>query len=225
MFHPFLGASFEVDWRRLANLGEVRHAVIARYVRQPSPSASISRSKPVVRRKLGIRARAGVPAAPALFRSGHVVAAGCGPPDQGPEGGDQRLRLRAGDAPERAAGALRLHDLGRRRRGDAARESRGIRQVPDAAAPPRRREQGRHEHRDPRRALSDPDHPLSGLHAQGVPSGRRGRDRARREGRQSPADPFDPDHDRRRGGDGGARRADLVPALRVEPVGDRAGRW
>ncbi len=32
-----------------------------------------------------------------------------------PEGGDQRVRFRAGDAPERAAGAFRLHGLGHRR--------------------------------------------------------------------------------------------------------------
>ena len=86
--------------------------------------------------------------------------------DRLPPRSHQRLRFRAGGAAERAAGAFRLHGLGRRRRSDAARESRGIREVPAPAAPPRRREQGRHEHRDPRRALSDPDHPLPGLHAQ-----------------------------------------------------------
>ena len=36
----------------------------------------------------------------------------------------------------------------------------GFRQVPAPAAALGRREQSRHEHRDPGRALSDPDHPL-----------------------------------------------------------------
>ena len=42
------------------------------------------------------------------------------------ERSDQRVRFRAGDAPERAAGAFRLHGLRHRRRGDAARQPRGF---------------------------------------------------------------------------------------------------
>ena len=61
-----------------------------------------------------------------------------------PERSDQRVRLRAGDAPERAARPFRLHGVRHRRRGDAARQPRGLPQIPAAAAPPRRRQQGRH---------------------------------------------------------------------------------
>src|SRR6267143_6754556 len=41
------------------------------------------------------------------------------------------------------AGAFRLHGLGHRRRGDPARQSRGLPEVPAAPAPPQRRLQGR----------------------------------------------------------------------------------
>ena len=69
------------------------------------------------------------------------------------EGSHQRLRLRAGLPAERAAGAFRLHGVGHRRRGDAARQPRGLSEIPAPAAAAGRRQQGRHERRYPRHAL------------------------------------------------------------------------
>ena len=121
------------------------------------PAAAIScnswppaRSMPPARRRL--RGRDPVAAA----RSDDLGAARPRTSDRDPQGGHQRVRFRAGDAQERAAGAFRLHGVGHRRRGDAARQSRGLPEIPAAAAPAGRRQQGRHERRHPGREILRP---------------------------------------------------------------------
>ena len=188
---------------------------------QPAPFPAIPRRQPAAR---GLRPRRHRGrAAEAAARPDAVGPPRPRPADQEPEGSHQRLRLRAGDAQERAAGAFRLHGVGHRRRGHAARQPRGLPEVPAAPAPPGRRQQGRHEHRHPRReyrprSSSRRSAARSLFHDEGelaVASGR--------EGRQPSADPLDRDHQPPRGRHRGARRADLVPALRHQQVRGREG--
>ena len=69
------------------------------------------------------------------------------------QGRDQCLRFRAGLPQERPARAFRLHGVRHRRRSHAARQSRGVPEIPAAAAAARRREQGRYERRHSRREI------------------------------------------------------------------------
>ena len=135
--------------------------------------------------------------------------------------GDQRVRLRAGVLQERAARARRLYGLGDRRRGDAAREPRGLFQILSAAAAPERRVQGGHERRHPRGEVSEPDLHLPDGRQQGLSPGRRGGGRARGEDGRAPRDARDPRDHFDGGGDRGARSPGLVPALRLAQVGSR----
>ena len=106
--------------------GEAIHVIRSRSSRQPAPFLQYPRFQSPARRRrrLGLRRKADAEAklpdpmmwapldADALIKS--------------PEGSHQRVRLRARDAAERAAGAFRLHGLGHRRRGHAARETARI---------------------------------------------------------------------------------------------------
>ena len=65
--------------------------------------------------------------------------------DQVSQGGDQRVRFRAGVPQQRPAGAFRLHGFRYRRRGDAAGEPGRFPEIPAPAPSAGRREQGRYE--------------------------------------------------------------------------------
>ena len=137
--------------------------------------------------------------------------------------GDRRLRLRAGDAPERAAGAFRLHGDRHRRRSDPARQPRGLPEVPAPAAPPGRCRHARPAHGAVRPDLSQPDRAGADGVQPRLPRGRRARRRARRPQGRSPADAVDRRHHLDRGGDRGARPAGVVPALSDQQVGSGRG--
>ena len=208
-----------------ATPGEVNHARVRSHGREPSPLPEVPVREPAARVPGPRRAAADGPlAAEPAARPDHVGVDADGGAHRLAARRDQRVRLRAGGAEEHSARALRLHGLRHRRRGDAAREPRGLPQVPAPAAPPRRREQGRHEHPDPRRSLRHADRHRAGRRPEGVP--RRGRDRGRASGEagESPDDPLDRDDQSGGRGDPGARRADLVPALREQQVGRSQGR-
>ena len=201
-------------------LREARHAVICRSSRQPSQVPAVPGRKPAARgRRARSLRRRGADAGSQASGPADVGADADGRPDQVAQGGDQRLRLRAGVPQERAAGAFRLHGLRHRRRGHAARQPRRLSQVPAASAPAGRRQQGRHVDRHSRREISEPDRARAGRRPALVPRRGRGRQRARRQGRQPSADSLDRHQHWRRGRHRGARRADLVPALRHQQVG------
>ncbi len=124
--------------------GRNQHVERVRSSRQPPPVSAVHRRQHRAHLRRQARLRRDAAAEVEAARSDGVGAARSREPHQVAERGDQRVRLRAGDAPERAARPFRLHGVRHRRRGDAARQPRSLPQIPAAAAPPRRRQQGRH---------------------------------------------------------------------------------
>ncbi len=109
--------------RRHCVRGRVRDAVVCRSSRQPSQISAVSRRQSAARRRRARGLRRRRHACPGTKLPDPLMWAPMKADEliKTPEGGDQRLRLRAGLPQERAAGAFRLHGLGHRRRGDAAR--------------------------------------------------------------------------------------------------------
>ena len=168
-------------------------------------------------RPRGLRQRDTVAAA----RPDGVGAAQSRQADRHPEGGHQRVRFRAGDGQERAAGAFRLHGVRHRRRGDAARQPRRLSEIRAAPAPAGRRQQGRHVGGAVRGEIQLADHDRADRRPQRLsPRRRRGR-RPRRQDRRPRHDPVDPGDHLGQGHDRRARPADLVPALRHQQVRGR----
>ena len=102
-------------------------------------------------------------------------------------------------------------------------QPRGLPEVPAPAAPPGRRQQGRHERRHPRHQIQFADRARAGRRPALVPRRRRARRRRAAKVGNHLQILSTMTYDVGRGRDQGARRADLVPALRHQQVRGRRG--
>ncbi len=142
-----------------------------------------------------------------------------------PHTGARRVRLRAGHEEERSTGAFRLHGDRRRRRSHAARQPRGLSQVRAAAAPAGRCQQDRHEHRDFRCQIRQPDRDRADRQQPRLSPRWRDRRRQGGEDRQPSADAVHGGDDLDRGCHRRARRAGVVSALYDAAPGSRRSAW